>query len=111
MMNGSGKSDWLIVPEKPANNDCGWPRFAEQVEGSSQAKGNLERQTRVWAQNQTSWKHAPNRCAQRALGHPKARHAFVPEAGAQCDNAARWDLCGGPPVRAVPTATGITVPE
>ena len=31
---------------------------------------------------------------------------FVPEAGAQCGNSARWDLCGGPPARAVPTATG-----
>jgi len=30
---------------------------------------------------------------------------FVPEAGAQCGNSARWDLCGGPPARAVPTAT------
>ena len=28
------------------------------------------------------------------------------EAGAQCGNTARWDLCGGPPARAVPTATG-----
>ena len=37
--------------------------------------------------------------------HPRVRHAFVPEAGAQCDNSARWDLCGGPSVRAVPTAT------
>ena len=26
--------------------------------------------------------------------------------GAQCGNSARWDLCGGPPARAVPTATG-----
>jgi hypothetical protein len=31
---------------------------------------------------------------------------FEPEAGAQCGNSARWDLCGGPPARAVPTATG-----
>ena len=31
---------------------------------------------------------------------------FAPEAGAQCGNSARWDLCGGPPARAVPTATG-----
>src|SRR6478736_6122586 len=30
-----------------------------------------------------------------------------PEAGAQCGNPARWDLCGGPPVRAVPTANFI----
>ena len=27
------------------------------------------------------------------------------EVGAQCGNSARWDLCGGPPARAVPTAT------
>jgi hypothetical protein len=29
---------------------------------------------------------------------------FAPEAGAQCGNPARWDLCGGPSARAVPTA-------
>jgi hypothetical protein len=28
-----------------------------------------------------------------------------PKVGAQCGNPARWDLCGGPPARAVPTAT------
>jgi hypothetical protein len=28
-----------------------------------------------------------------------------PEAGAQCVSSARWDLCGGPPARAVSTAT------
>ena len=31
---------------------------------------------------------------------------LAPKAGAQCGNSARWDLCGGPPARAVPTATG-----
>ena len=31
--------------------------------------------------------------------------ASLPEVGAQCGRAARWDLCGGRPVRAVPTAT------
>ena len=30
--------------------------------------------------------------------------AFGPKAGAQCVSSARWDLCGGPPARAVPTA-------
>jgi hypothetical protein len=30
--------------------------------------------------------------------------AFGPKARAQCVSSARWDLCGGPPVRAVPTA-------
>jgi RNA-directed DNA polymerase len=32
---------------------------------------------------------------------------LVPKAGAQCGNSARWDLCGGPLARAVPTATGV----
>ncbi|MGA3221784.1 MAG: hypothetical protein ABSE77_22430, partial [Acidimicrobiales bacterium] len=32
-----------------------------------------------------------------------------PEAGAQCGSSARWDLCGGPPVRAVPTATPLLI--
>jgi RNA-directed DNA polymerase len=31
---------------------------------------------------------------------------LVPKAGAQCGKSARWDLRGGPPARAVPTATG-----
>ncbi len=104
MMNGSGKSDWLIVPEKPANNGCGWLRSAEQVEGSGQAKGNLERQPRIWTQRQTTRYHMPNRCAQRVSGHPETCHAFVPEAAAQCENSARWYLGGGPPEWAVPCA-------
>ena len=37
------------------------------------------------------------------------RHA--PKVGAQCGNSARWDLCGGPPARAVPTATVFLVAE
>ena len=32
---------------------------------------------------------------------------FVPEARARCGNTARLDLCGGPPARAVPTATAV----
>ena len=67
-MNDSGKSDWLIVPEKLPNNGCGWLRSAEEVEESGQAKGNLERQPRDWTQRQATRKHMPNRCAQRALG-------------------------------------------
>src|SRR5215216_1152533 len=35
---------------------------------------------------------------------PTRAFAFGPEAGAQCGSSARWDLCGGPPARAVPTA-------
>ena len=36
---------------------------------------------------------------------PYAAWASSPEAGAQCGSSARWDLCGGLPERAVPTAT------
>jgi hypothetical protein len=36
---------------------------------------------------------------------PEARFAATPKVGAQCGNPARWDLRGGPPARAVPTAT------
>ena len=39
---------------------------------------------------------------------PLARSAVrrqVPMTGAQCGNPARWDLCGGPSARTVPTAT------
>ena len=39
--------------------------------------------------------------------HPwpeRALRRSEPKAGAQCVSSARWDLCGGPPERAVPTA-------
>lgn len=36
---------------------------------------------------------------------------LVPKAGAQCGNSAHWDPRGGPPVRAVPTATGRFYPS
>src|SRR5258707_1143555 len=36
-------------------------------------------------------------------GSALRRHS--PKVGAQCGSSARWDLCGGPPARAVPTAT------
>ncbi|MGH9072804.1 MAG: IS3 family transposase, partial [Acidimicrobiales bacterium] len=35
---------------------------------------------------------------------PRCASTPGPEAGAQCGSPARWDLCGGPPERAVPTA-------
>jgi hypothetical protein len=45
-----------------------------------------------------SWRRA---CVKRL--RPPLRQQ--PEVGAVCGNAARTDLCGGPPARAVPTAT------
>jgi len=44
---------------------------------------------------------AGSRASSRASARPGAR----PERGAQCGSSARWDLCGGPPERVVPTAT------
>src|SRR5664280_1728858 len=40
-------------------------------------------------------------CAGEGLAQSDAR----PEPGAQCGSSARWGLCGGPPERAVPTAS------
>jgi len=52
-----------------------------------------------------------DRLTKRWLPPARPRHPFPvvrfdarTEAGAQCGNSARWDLCGGPPVTAVPTA-------
>src|SRR5664279_3470658 len=41
-------------------------------------------------------------CPCSASLSPRALSAFAPKAGAQCGSSARWDPCGGPPVRAVP---------
>jgi hypothetical protein len=45
-MNRSGKSDSLIVAEKPSNKDRGAPLFAERVEPRRLTKSNLLLQNR-----------------------------------------------------------------
>ncbi len=47
----------------------------------------------------------PQNCESRVCSIPSRMCASTPgpEAGAQCGSAARWDLYGGPPARAVPT--------
>ena len=57
-----------------------------------------------------TWKRM-YRLAARWLPPPTSMHPFptrastpAPKAGAQCGSPARWDLRGGPPARAVPTA-------
>jgi hypothetical protein len=44
------------------------------------------------------------------VGSGLMRTGVGPERGAQCGSSARWDPCGGPPERAVPTAT-VDVPR
>ena len=63
---------------------------------------------------QLDWVRADDvvRGMMRAAGHddrvcsptPTNASSFAPEAGARCVDSARWDLRGGPPARAVPTA-------
>ena len=56
---------------------------------------------------------SPRRSMATPAPHPSSlaeRRALTPEpkGGAQCVRRARWDLCGGPPATAVPTAmTGL----
>src|SRR5262249_6396405 len=40
---------------------------------------------------------------------PTSDSALAPKSGAQCVSSARWDLRGGPPARAVPTAIVVDV--
>src|SRR5262245_45222443 len=63
---------------------------------------------------------APDEPHRDPLATPNPHHAPIPggalrrhtpKVGAQCGNPARWDLCGGPPARAVPTATLTRTPN
>ncbi len=45
-MNGGGKSDSLIVAEKPSNKGWGAPQFVEGVEPRRLTKSNLRQQNR-----------------------------------------------------------------
>jgi hypothetical protein len=65
-MYGYGKSDSLIVLEKPSNNGRGAPRFAERVEGRRLAKGNSVEQIRGWTQCQVALSSAFNGVRQEA---------------------------------------------
>jgi len=49
-MNGGGKSDSLVVAEKPSNKDWGAPQTAERVEPRGLTKSNLLWQTRFRTQ-------------------------------------------------------------
>ena len=96
-MNGRGKSDSPIVPEKLSNKartglrrgwrEGGWLRgTCERTACSGHRAGQIR--------NPDSSGYA----------RPSA-YASSPEAGAGCGSSARPDLCGGRLARAVPTAT------
>ena len=104
-MNGHGESDRVIVPEKPSNKEevtgeISVNESAEKVEERTLAKENSRQQNILRTQSResvhsalTRIRRAPFRCS-----------TLSSEAGAQCGSSARWDLCGGRPARAVPTA-------
>jgi len=96
-MNGRGKSDSLVVPEKLSNKAP--DRVAERVEGRGLAKGNL---LKVAHAGRSAGK--VRHLLSGGYAKPLCDVASLPEAGAGCGSSARPDLCGGRPARAVPTA-------
>ena len=73
-MNGSGKSDKPIVPEKGANKGHAVRvGRAERVEGRGLAKGNSGEQTRFWTQGQVDLHHALDRIRNVAREDKQAR--------------------------------------
>jgi hypothetical protein len=112
MMNGDGKSDSSIVPEKPPNKVT--QVAAEVVEGRGLAKGNLFGRNMLRTQSRINMSSAHKRVRQARTidesewfchSHLSSATALRPKARAGCGNSARPDLCGGPSARVVPTAT------
>jgi len=112
MMYGHGKSDSPIVPAKPPNNAVS--EAAEAVEERGLAKGKTPKCNMSRTQSRMSMFNALERIRQAVMkdGSERCYHSYssaslalLPKARAGCSNSARQDPCGGPPVRAVPTAT------
>ena len=98
----SGESDSFIVPKKQANKGSG-SLSAESVEGRGLTKENVK---------QLLLDRTPCRVS-RSRGLLGVREAALiqvrlwsssSKVRAVCGSSARTDLCGGPPVTAVPTA-------
>ena len=96
----SGKSDSFVVPSKRANK-TGPPTVAESVEGRRLPKENVGQSPPLRTQSRLDG----------SCGLPGVRSVkpgitgpSISKGGAVCGSSARTDLCGGPPVRAVPTA-------
>ncbi len=132
-MNGHGESDRVIVPGKLPNKGevAEATEPAEAVEERTLTKENLRQQNthrtrgrkRVHsvlarvrrAAEGSAWGVSSSTAGTHHSGSttpiPTTGSASESEAGAQCGSPARWDLCGGRPERAVPTATARTIPQ
>ena len=104
-MNGRGKSDWPVVPEKPANKVDAAATTAESVEGRGWAKGNSVERNSDRTRSRERLSQALDRVRQAAPIISEGDCASTPEAGAGCGSAASPDLCGGRRATGVPTAT------
>ena len=101
-MYACGKSDGCIVPKKPPNKD-GLSPSAEAVEGRRPTEGN----TLSSATSRTQCRIGVSIVLQR-VRESGPRCPFLrqtPKVRAVCSSSTRTDLRGGPPARAVPTAT------
>jgi hypothetical protein len=65
-MNEPGKSDRLVVPQKPSNEACAAARAEERVEGRSLAEGNSPQRHRHRTQRRTELGQALQRVRQAA---------------------------------------------
>ena len=109
----AGESDSPIVPEKPANNG-GVPPPAELVEGRELTEENIGQPLldRTQCRNsdgkpfvaRSRGLFGVRAAAQRDNLSQRAVRASISEVRAVCGNAARTDLRGGWPARAIPTA-------
>jgi hypothetical protein len=101
-MHGHGKSDRSIVWRKSANKAGVRKPAAEPMEGRERAKGNPFEPTSRRAQDRGRLLLALKGIRVAV----KTAWPLPPEAGARCDNPARWDLCGGRRATGGPAATG-----
>ena len=96
MMHSHEQSRSAIVAVKPTNKVE--RSAAEPVERRAEAEGKVGQQSTYRAQYRA---HA---CQRRWLAYGTLL-PWIPEVGTVCGKAACTDLCGGPPVMEVPTAT------
>jgi hypothetical protein len=73
--------------------------------GKGAARGERGQQNALRTQSRVGASSALDRVRRCGV----VRSGVRPERGAQCGSSACWDLCGGPPERAVPTATWTVV--